>query len=113
MIFCFLHIIHNHVRTPSNVQAELLEVDQCFTPDCCGHRGPANEWYDAMSHHLRHSKKVRTWFAQNVLFDHPGRFAEYLLECPSTEVRTSIILHLYRLENTDYIVYFSVCGSFT
>ena len=50
-------------------------------------RGPANEWYDALSIHLRHSKNVRNWFAQHVLFVHPSRFAEYLLECPSSEVR--------------------------
>ena len=49
-------------------------------------RGPATDWYDALSIHLRHSKNVRLWFAQNVLFSHPSRFAEYLLECPSSEV---------------------------
>ncbi|OWF40886.1 probable ubiquitin carboxyl-terminal hydrolase FAF-X isoform X2 [Mizuhopecten yessoensis] len=52
-------------------------------------RGPANEWYEALSCHLRPSKKVRTWFAQHVLFAHPNRFAEYLLECPTSEVRTA------------------------
>ena len=52
---------------------------------CLG-RGPAHEWYDALSIHLRHSKNVRQWFAQSVLFAHPSRFAEYLLECPSSEV---------------------------
>ena len=51
--------------------------------------GPASEWYDALGIHLRHSKKVREWFAQHVLFAHPSRFAEYLLECPSSEVSDS------------------------
>ncbi|KAK3094503.1 hypothetical protein FSP39_002606 [Pinctada imbricata] len=50
-------------------------------------RGPAGEWYEALSCHLRPSKKVRNWFAQNVLFAYPSRFSEYLLECPSSEVR--------------------------
>ena len=49
-------------------------------------RGPACEWYDALSVHLQHSKNVRNWFAQNILFAHPHRFSEYLLECPSSEV---------------------------
>lgn len=36
---------------------------------------------------LRHSKNVRFWFAHNVLFNVSNRFSEYLLECPSAEVR--------------------------
>uniref|UniRef100_T1IZS4 ubiquitinyl hydrolase 1 n=1 Tax=Strigamia maritima TaxID=126957 RepID=T1IZS4_STRMM len=54
-------------------------------------RSSANEWYDAVCIHLRNSKKVRSWFATNVLFAHPHRFSEYLLECPSTEVRTAFV----------------------
>ncbi|CAH1782281.1 unnamed protein product [Owenia fusiformis] len=54
-------------------------------------RGAANEWYDALSIHLRHSKTVRNWFAHTVLFSHPTRFSEYLLECPSSEVRTAFM----------------------
>lgn len=50
-------------------------------------RGPANEWYDALCIHMRNSKTVRSWFVHNVLFSHTTRFAEYLLECPSSEVR--------------------------
>lgn len=52
-------------------------------------RGPASEWYETLSSHLRPSKKVRSWFATNVLFAHPNRFAEYLLECPTSEVNSS------------------------
>ncbi|XP_071163274.1 ubiquitin carboxyl-terminal hydrolase 9X-like isoform X2 [Mytilus edulis] len=52
-------------------------------------RGPASEWYETLSSHLRPSKKVRSWFANNVLFAHPNRFAEYLLECPTSEVRSA------------------------
>uniref|UniRef100_A0A8B9RCX2 ubiquitinyl hydrolase 1 n=1 Tax=Astyanax mexicanus TaxID=7994 RepID=A0A8B9RCX2_ASTMX len=50
-------------------------------------RGPASDWYDALCILLRHSKNVRSWFAHNVLFAFPTRFSEYLLECPSAEVR--------------------------
>ncbi|KAI5613502.1 putative ubiquitin carboxyl-terminal hydrolase FAF-X isoform X3, partial [Silurus asotus] len=50
-------------------------------------RGPASDWYDALCILLRHSKNVRSWLAHNVLFAFPTRFSEYLLECPSAEVR--------------------------
>ncbi|CAH7488181.1 probable ubiquitin carboxyl-terminal hydrolase FAF-X [Phodopus roborovskii] len=52
-------------------------------------RGPANDWYDALCILLRHSKNVRFWFAHNVLFNVSNRFSEYLLECPSAEVRST------------------------
>ncbi|XP_041351568.1 probable ubiquitin carboxyl-terminal hydrolase FAF-X isoform X2 [Gigantopelta aegis] len=52
-------------------------------------RGSASDWYDALHIHLRFSKTVRSWFAHNVLFAQPARFAEYLLECPSSEVRNA------------------------
>ncbi|XP_073422132.1 ubiquitin carboxyl-terminal hydrolase 9X isoform X1 [Dendrobates tinctorius] len=50
-------------------------------------RGSASDWYDALCILLRHSKNVRYWFAHGVLFAYPNRFSEYLLECPSAEVR--------------------------
>ncbi|XP_052783474.1 probable ubiquitin carboxyl-terminal hydrolase FAF-X isoform X2 [Mya arenaria] len=52
-------------------------------------RGSATEWYEALTCNLRSSKSVRIWFATNVMFPQPGRFAEYLLECPSSEVRNA------------------------
>ena len=52
------------------------------------YRGPAGEWYDVVCMLLRQSKVVREWFAKFVLFCNPDRFSEYLLECPSGEVRT-------------------------
>ncbi|XP_052214421.1 probable ubiquitin carboxyl-terminal hydrolase FAF-X [Dreissena polymorpha] len=52
-------------------------------------RGAATEWYEALTSNFSSSKNVRTWFAQHVLFLQPGRFAEYLLECPSSEVRNA------------------------
>ncbi|XP_014223439.1 probable ubiquitin carboxyl-terminal hydrolase FAF-X isoform X1 [Trichogramma pretiosum] len=50
-------------------------------------RGTVNDWHDVVCHHLLGSKNVRSWFAHNVLFNHPHRFCEYLLACPATEVR--------------------------
>ncbi|XP_012278998.1 probable ubiquitin carboxyl-terminal hydrolase FAF-X [Orussus abietinus] len=54
-------------------------------------RGTATDWYDILCHHLRGSKAVRSWFAHNVLFNHPHRFCEYLLSCPSPDVRTAFL----------------------
>jgi len=50
-------------------------------------RGPAQEWYEVLSQYLRCSKQARLWFCQQALFAHPQRFCEYILECPSAEVR--------------------------
>ncbi|KAL4220567.1 putative ubiquitin carboxyl-terminal hydrolase FAF-X [Mactra antiquata] len=52
-------------------------------------RGSATEWYEALTCNLRSSDIVRRWFAQNVMYAQPTRFAEYLLECPSSEVRNA------------------------
>ena len=54
---------------------------------CFERRGPANEWYDAVCVLLRPSKSARLWFAKSCLFNQMDRFSEYLLECPSAEVR--------------------------
>ncbi|KAK3714003.1 hypothetical protein RRG08_009701 [Elysia crispata] len=50
-------------------------------------RGPAGDWSDALHIHLRTSKRVRAWFAQNIVFKNPNILTEYLLECPASEVR--------------------------
>ena len=54
-------------------------------------RGPAADWYELLTAHFRGSKRVRAWFCQKVLFDHPSRFCEYILECPTAEVRTAFV----------------------
>ncbi|KAL1497662.1 hypothetical protein ABEB36_008585 [Hypothenemus hampei] len=54
-------------------------------------RGPAMEWCDVLCVHLRASPAIRMWFGMNVLFNHMGRFCEYLLSCPSNEVRSAFI----------------------
>lgn len=37
-------------------------------------RGTATDWHDILCHHLLGSKAVRSWFAHNVLFNHPHRY---------------------------------------
>lgn len=54
-------------------------------------RGAAMDWFDVLCHHLRAFKSVRSWFATNILFQHPHRFCEYLLACPSAEVRSAFM----------------------
>ncbi|XP_044752373.1 probable ubiquitin carboxyl-terminal hydrolase FAF-X [Coccinella septempunctata] len=54
-------------------------------------RGPALEWGDVVCLHLRISPTIRSWFATNILFNNPQRFCEYLLSCPSNEVRTAFM----------------------
>ncbi|ESN99988.1 hypothetical protein HELRODRAFT_192681, partial [Helobdella robusta] len=50
-------------------------------------RGPANEWLEAILPYFRNVRSIRNWFIQNILFNRPTRFAEFMLECPSTEIR--------------------------
>ncbi|KAI1278141.1 putative ubiquitin carboxyl-terminal hydrolase FAF-X [Halotydeus destructor] len=52
-------------------------------------RGSALEWYDAFSPHLRASSEVRAYFAHHAFLNYPDRFCEYLLDCPSTDVRSA------------------------
>lgn len=54
-------------------------------------RGPAMDWCDVICLHLRIAPTIRTWFGVNILFNHMGRFCEYLLSCPSNEVRLAFI----------------------
>ncbi|KAA0188934.1 hypothetical protein HAZT_HAZT007000 [Hyalella azteca] len=50
-------------------------------------RGPAQEWYDALHVHLRSSSRSRVWFVKHLLFGSGLPLSEYLLECPTAEVR--------------------------
>ena len=52
-------------------------------------RGPALDWYEALNAHLRADSQVRAWFCYHVLFARHDRFCEYLLDCPSTDVRSA------------------------
>lgn len=51
-------------------------------------RGPAIEWYEALHPYLMFSAKIRRWFMETVFCQHKERFSEFLLECPSTEIRS-------------------------
>lgn len=48
--------------------------------------GPANEWTELLSHCIRSSRQARIYLANEVLFKHPSRFQEYLIDCPSADV---------------------------
>ena len=52
-------------------------------------RGPATEWYEVLSCHLRLNHHIRAWFASHALISHPYRFCDYLLESPATDVRSA------------------------
>jgi len=66
-----------------------ISTTNCITFNNIRSRGSATEWYEVLTCNLRSSKAVRVWFAQNVMFSQQGRFAEYLLECSSPEVRNA------------------------
>lgn len=73
-----------------------VEIGARFLFTTCLHtkkslRGVASDWYEAMLGPLRVSKQARLWFGQRVLLDHPQRFCEYLLQCPSAEVRSAFV----------------------
>jgi ubiquitin carboxyl-terminal hydrolase 9/24 len=52
-------------------------------------RGPATEWYEVLSSHLRYNHYIRAWFASHALLSHAYRFCDYLLESPATDVRSA------------------------
>ena len=54
-------------------------------------RGVASDWSEALLGPLRVSKEARFWFGKHVLLEHPQRFCEYLLQCPSAEVRSAFV----------------------
>ncbi|XP_057300867.1 probable ubiquitin carboxyl-terminal hydrolase FAF-X [Hydractinia symbiolongicarpus] len=67
-------------------------------------RGPANEWYEAVSVLVRQGISLRRWFVIDVLLAHPDRIIEYLLECPVAEIRSAfgrIIVLLAHLTRAD------------
>lgn len=57
------------------------------------YRGPASDWYEAIQPYLLYSMKIRRWFVDTVFLQHRGRFCEYLLECPSVEVKIDSSQH--------------------
>lgn len=85
--------------TPADIEELAIlsvEIGARFLFTTCLHtkkslRGVASDWYEALLNPLRVSKQARFWFGQHVLLDHPQRFCEYLLQCPSAEVRSAFV----------------------
>ncbi|CAF0890240.1 unnamed protein product [Adineta ricciae] len=50
-------------------------------------RGAASEWTELVTHCLRYSRRARQYFVEEVLFKHPNRFHEYLIDCMSADIR--------------------------
>ena len=51
--------------------------------------GVASEWTELLSHCIRCSRQARNYLASEVLFKHPNRFQEYLIDCPTADVSAS------------------------
>lgn len=47
--------------------------------------------FEAISTHIRYSKLVRRWFAQNALLNPPERLAEYILIASPLDIRTVFV----------------------
>lgn len=85
--------------SPAEVEELALlsaEIGARFLFTTCLHtkkslRGVTGDWYEALLGPLRVSKQARLWFGQRVFLDHPQRFCEYLLQCPSAEVRSAFV----------------------
>jgi ubiquitin carboxyl-terminal hydrolase 9/24 len=85
------------------------ELASKFLFNTCFHakkslRGPAVEWFEVLSGHLRLSQTIRAWFAYFVLLKNHYRFCDYLLESPAPDVRSAfskIIVFLCHLSLQD------------
>lgn len=89
----------------------VLELPTSF--NYCIFRGPAGDWYEAITGLLRQSKIVRLWFAQNVLFTHSERISEYLLESPSPEVKLKLLHSKESIDINLKIIYHLGHGTFS
>lgn len=49
-------------------------------------RGPAADWHEILCQHLRCSSAIRAWFGTEI-FRYPHRICDYLLSCPTAEIR--------------------------
>jgi ubiquitin carboxyl-terminal hydrolase 9/24 len=65
-------------------------------------RGPINEWYDMLFTYFKYSSKMREWFASYLLDENQHLISQYLIECPSTDIRITfckilvVFVHLSR-----------------
>lgn len=70
-------------------------------------RGLANEWYECYQAIINNYASCRKWLADEILFKKPMyRFCEYLLDCPSADIRivfTKILVCLAKYSINDGI----------
>ncbi|CAF1316830.1 unnamed protein product, partial [Didymodactylos carnosus] len=59
--------------------------------------GPANDWSELIGQYIRFSRKARHFMSEEVLFKHPNRFQEYLIDCTSAEIRNAFAKMLVSL----------------
>ena len=67
-------------------------------------RGPVNDWYEILYNYAKHSLKARQWLARYFLVENSLVIPQYLLDCPSNEIRSTIskmLVALVHLANTD------------
>jgi ubiquitin carboxyl-terminal hydrolase 9/24 len=50
-------------------------------------RGPINEWHDTLYTYFKYSAKIREWFANFLLDENQHLISQYLIECPSSDIR--------------------------
>lgn len=52
-----------------------------------------HEWSEIYMIAFRVSAVCRIWFAQEILYKHPGRFMEYFFDSPTADVRKMVVLN--------------------
>lgn len=67
-------------------------------------RGPVNDWYEILSTYAKYSVKARHWMVKYFLIENPIVVPQYVLDCPSNEIRSTIsklLVTLVHLSNND------------
>ena len=65
------------------------------------------EWYEDLISYLKTSCAIRSWFLEKRLLENPNLFCEFLLECPSPDVRQAFskiivfLVHYALIDKTD------------
>jgi hypothetical protein len=67
-------------------------------------RGPINDWYELLFNYAKNSFKARHWMCNYLLVENSIVIAQYLLDCPSNEIRnviSKVLVALVHLSVTD------------
>ncbi|RNA44904.1 putative ubiquitin carboxyl-terminal hydrolase FAF-X isoform X1 [Brachionus plicatilis] len=67
-------------------------------------KGPVNEWYEIIFSYAKYSHKARQWMINYFLLENPTILVQFLLDCPSNEIRNTlskILVTLVHLSYTD------------